>query len=297
VETELAPAAVRRLRVTHINRYSYDQPMPRSMHRLHLRPIHDRKQSLSSHRLEISAPVTPVEFEDVFGNWTTRFEINEPYTTLSITAESTVEVLDVDPFEFAKLPQRPKFPVSWMPWELKMLAPYLAPIELPETQLQEIYDFAMNFVSRNQSDLLETLFDLNLTIFREFKYAPATTSLETTPFEVLSNKAGVCQDFSNLMICVARLLNIPARYVCGYVFTGNTGTARAQSDASHAWVQLYLPNVGWKGFDPTNGVLPATDHVRMAVGRHYRDTAPISGTLYGPAIESASVDVEVASLD
>jgi len=78
---------------------------------------------------------------------------------------------------------------------------------------------------------------------------------------VLHNKRGVCQDFANLMICMARLLNIPARYVCGYIYTGNTGEAIAQSDASHAWVQLYLPNIGWKGFDPTNGVLPATDHV------------------------------------
>jgi hypothetical protein len=77
---------------------------------------------------------------------------------------------------------------------------------------------------------------------------------------------------------VARLLGVPARYVCGYIYTGNTGTTRASSDETHAWIELYIPHIGWKGFDPTNGVLPQTDHVRVAVGRHYRDATPTAGT-------------------
>jgi transglutaminase-like putative cysteine protease len=90
------------------------------------------------------------------------------------------------------------------------------------------------------------------------------------------------------------LLGIPARYVCGYLYTSNAGQSRAASDESHAWVELYVPNIGWKGFDPTNGVLPQTDHVRVAVGRNYRDATPTSGTLYGPgAKETMSVQVEV----
>jgi transglutaminase-like putative cysteine protease len=221
----------------------------------------------------------------------------DPYSELSIISESIVELLDVDPFSFTKLPQRPKLPVAWMPWEQTMLSPYLMPIELPETQLIEILDYAQSFVDRNNNDLMETLFDINLTLFREYKYVPGSTGLETTPYEVFVNKQGVCQDLANLFICMARLLNLPARYVCGYVYTGNTGEARAQSDASHAWVQLFIPNVGWKGFDPTNGVLPHTDHVRVAVGRHYRDTAPTAGTLYTMAREQMRLDVEVVDLD
>ncbi len=293
-----APAAVRRLKVIHANRYSYDQPVNRSTHTLHLRPIHDRRQSLISYRLSISAQDTqPIEYEDVFGNWTTRFEVNQPYDELSIVAESVVELLDVDPFAFTSTPVRPMFPILWMPWELKMLAAYLSPIELAETQLMEIRDFAMQFVAQNNNDVWETLFAINLALFHDFTYVPGSTSLETTPFDVLTTKRGVCQDFANLMICMARMLNIPARYVCGYLYTGNTGESRAQSDASHAWVQLFLPNVGWKGFDPTNGVLPDTNHIRMAVGRHYRDTSPTSGTIYSPAIERLTVDVEVAPME
>ena len=88
---------------------------------------------------------------------------------------------------------------------------------------------------------------------------------------------------------------MPARYACGYLFTGNTGLERAGSDATHAWVQLYLPKIGWKGFDPTNGVLPQLDHVRLAHGRFWRDTAPLEGTLFGPEVkEEMTTDVEVS---
>jgi transglutaminase-like putative cysteine protease len=180
-----------------------------------------------------------------------------------------------------------------MPWEQKVLAAYLTPSELPDTQLQELYDYGMEFVRRNNGDLMETLFAINLALFREYRYVPGCTDVGTSAYQVYVNRAGVCQDFTNLFITVARLLGIPARYVCGYIHTGNWGETRASSDATHAWVELYVPNIGWKGFDPTNGVLPQTDHVRMAVGRHYRDATPTAGTLYTPATETMRVDVEV----
>jgi transglutaminase-like putative cysteine protease len=216
---------------------------------------------------------------------------------LTITSDALVEIRHPDPLAFARTLARPQFPMSWMPWEQAMLAPYLRPVELPDTQLTELYRYGMSFVEKNGGDLMETLFDLNLTLFREYAYAPGSTNLATTPYDVFVNKRGVCQDFANLFICVARLLGIPARYVCGYVFTGNVGEHRAGSDASHAWLQLYLPNVGWKGFDPTNGVLPALDHVRIGYGRHYRDVTPTAGTLYTPAQESMSVEVTVSRID
>ena len=284
----------RRLIVHHRTRYTYDREVRRSAHRLHLRPIDDFKQSLIDYRLTITPQVPIIEYEDVFGNIATRFEINQPYTELVVDAESTVELLDVDPFAFARVPIRPSFPLVWMPWEHVMLSPYLQPVELPDTQLQEITDYAMAFVERNNRDLMETLFAINLALFREYKYVPGSTHLATTPWEVLINKRGVCQDFANLFICMARLLGIPARYVCGYIYTGNDSVDRAQSDASHAWVQLYIPNVGWKGFDPTNGILPHTDHVRVGYGRHYRDTAPTAGTLYTPANETLRIEVTVS---
>ena len=289
----------RRLKVRHVTTYRYDQPVNKSVHRLHLRPVQDWKQSVRLYTLTVtpSPTVSVQEYEDVFGNFTARFEMESPYQELVVAAESEVEMLDYDPFDFTReLKVRPTFPVAWMPWEIKMLQPYLTSQELPDTQLTELYEYAQSFVKRNKGDVLETLFAINLTLFREYKYTPGSTTLATTPFDVYSNRCGVCQDFANLFITLARLLLLPARYVCGYMFTGNTGDARAQSDASHAWVQVYIPSVGWKGFDPTNGILPHLDHIRASVGRNYRDVAPVTGTLYSPARETMTVDVEVKEL-
>ncbi len=87
-------------------------------------------------------------------------------------------------------------------------------------------------------------------------------------------------------------LSVPARYVCGYVYTGPKHENTLQSEASHAWVQVYLPEVGWKGFDPTNGVMTQTDHVRVAVGRKRVDATPTTGALFlGGGRETLSVDV------
>ncbi len=289
-------ATSRRLSVKHITHYKYDRPIQRSSHHLHLRPHQNGTQRLLDYRLTISPDVPAVEYEDVFGNRATRFEITKPYTKLTLTAESTVELLDVDPVAFANLPIRPAFPLVWMPWEQTMLQPYLQPEELPDSQLRELYDYAMSVVERNKRDLMETLFAINLTLFREYKYLPGSTKLETTPYQVFATKKGICQDFANVFICLARLLGIPARYVCGYIYTGNNAESRTRSDQSHAWVQLYIPNIGWKAFDPTNGILPYTDHIRVAYGRHYRDTAPTSGTLYTEAAEKMTVDVVVTDI-
>ncbi len=207
-----------------------------------------------------------------------------------------MDLLDVDPFAFAGLPIHPSFPLVWMPWEQKMLQPYLTPPELPETQLMELYDYAMSFVERNRRDLMETLFDINLTLFRQYQYVPDSTSLETTPVPDLHQQEGRLSGLRQRLHHPGASLGIPARYVCGYLYTGNTGESRARSDASHAWLQLYIPDVGWKAFDPTNGVLPRTDHVRVAYGRHYRDTAPTAGTLYTGANETLHIDVEVKDI-
>ena len=287
---------LRKLRVQHTTRYVYDVDVQGSAHRLHLCPVHDWEQRVLAHTLTLRPQAPVLQFDDVFGNRVTTFELTAPYRELEIASDSIVELRPGDPFELAPKNRRPSFPLVWMPWEQAMLAPYLRPVELPDTQLTEIFEHGMAIVRENDGDLMETLFAINLMLFKQYAYAPGSTNLDTTPYDVFVNKRGVCQDFANLFICLARLLGIPARYVCGYVFTGNTGEGRAGSDASHAWVQLYLPNLGWRSFDPTNGVLPTTEHVRIGYGRYHRDVTPTSGTLYTPAQERMSVEVTVSEV-
>ncbi len=284
--------------VVHRTIYKYAQAVERSTHLLRLTPVHDWRQTVRSHELTISVPHQARDYEDVFGNRVRRIAIDSPFRQLVIESRSVVEVLDVDPLEFGPLRVSSTIPLVWMPWQRQVLDPFLLPPELAETELAELADYAMSFVKRNDSDLLATLLDINDSIHRDYAYQQGSTNLLTSAFDVYVNRRGVCQDFTNLFICLARLLGVPARYVCGYIYTGPKSAElephQRQGEASHAWVQLYLPQVGWRGFDPTNGILTQTDHVRIAVGRNYGDATPTSGTIFvGGGGETLAVSVSV----
>jgi transglutaminase-like putative cysteine protease/predicted glutamine amidotransferase len=289
---------VRRLEVFHRTTYRYDEPVERSMHLFRLIPMHDRTQSVLQHSLEVSVEGQSREYDDAFGNRVRRLRVDRPFTEMVIEARSRVELLDTDPLAFRPLRARSLFPLVWMPWQRNQLAPFLLPPELPESELTDLTDYAMTFVNRNDYDLFDTLLDLNETIFKEYQYVLGSTTLATTPFHVYARRRGVCQDFSNLFICMMRLLGVPARYMCGYVYTGPKNVSHPQSEASHAWVQVYLPEVGWCGFDPTNGLLTQTDHVRVACGRTYSDATPTSGAIFvGGSGEKLEVQVRVELCD
>jgi transglutaminase-like putative cysteine protease/predicted glutamine amidotransferase len=292
-----------RLSISHRTTYRYSGPVERSTHLFRLVPMHDRLQTLLRSSVTVSVDGRSHEFDDVFGNRARRVDIDTPYTELVVEATSRVEALETDPLVFDDRHVRSVIPLVWMPWQRKMLEPYLQPPELPETELAELIDYAMRFARRNDGDVLDTLLDLNDAMHGEYKYAQGTTTLATTPFEVYATRRGVCQDFANLMICLARLLGVPARYVCGYVLpivpsAAESALAPARGNqgaqASHAWVQVYLPEIGWRGLDPTNGIVTSTEHVRVAVGRNYLDATPTSGTIFvGGGAETLEVDVNV----
>lgn len=291
-------AEVRRFEVRHRTSYRYDKPVERSTHLLRLTPVHDRLQSLLSSKLTVSVDGATREYDDVFGNRVHRLLLEAPWTELVVEARSKVELLDVEPFPGGLRHPRTTFPLVWMPWQRHMLQPFLLPPELPESELRELTEYAQSFVERNDHDVIDTLLDLNNSIYREYTYKQGSTNLATTPFDVYANRRGVCQDFANLFICLVRLLGMPARYACGYIYTGPKHENQVQSEASHAWVQVYLPEVGWRGFDPTNGILTQTDHVRVAVGRNYVDATPTSGTIFvGGGRETMNVDVRVEPCD
>lgn len=280
--------------VLHASRYQYETPVEFSRHVLRLRPVHDRHQEVLSFDLEVQPLTAQQEHEDVFGNVASRIEIEGSAANMAFVARSRVRVHTAPAGELRTPNRRTTVPLSWMPWQRQMMLPYLLPEELPEAQLQELFDYAMSFVERQDYDIIEALLDINTSIYRDYSYVQGITSVETTPFEVYTTRRGVCQDFANLLICMARLLNVPARYRVGYIYTGGNYENKLQSDASHAWVEVFLPWVGWKGLDPTNGCIVGGDHVRVACGRHYRDATPTSGTIYrGGGGEKLEIEVRV----
>jgi transglutaminase-like putative cysteine protease/predicted glutamine amidotransferase len=288
-------APPRRLEIAHRTVYRYEKPVERSTHLFRFEPVTDLLQRLARHELRISVEGKWRDYTDVFGNRARRVVIERPYTELAIESHALVVALDTSPFELRPLHARTTIPLNWMPWQRHMLQPYLLPPELPESQLVELHEYAMSFVERNDYDLVDSLIDINQSLFRDYTYKQHSTTVLTTPFDVYANRRGVCQDFTNLFICLARLLNIPARYVCGYLYTGPKHHNRAMAEATHAWAQVYLPETGWRGFDPTNGVLTQTDHVRVAVGRNFMDATPTSGTIFvggGPETLEVAVSCE-----
>jgi len=293
VEPAFDPEA-RYLRVIHDTHYTYKRPVELSTHELRLRPVHDHAQQVLEYSLQITPEGTRSDFEDVFGNQASRVDMEQPYSAMSVCSAALVRLQTPVHLTHSFSSHHDTIPLVWMPWHRDMMHPYLLPAELPVSQLRELSDYAMSFVKRQDHDLIETLLDINQTIHRDYAYVPGSTNLETTPWEVYVNRRGVCQDFANLFICLARLLSIPARYRVGYIYTGAHYANTVQSEASHAWVELYLPLTGWRGFDPTNGCLANQDHIRVACGRNFRDATPTSGTLYrGGGAETMRVDVRV----
>jgi len=292
----LTPASLhepeRVLLVTHQTVYRYETPVERSSHRILLRPVEDGVQRLEEYELRLEPGGAVTEYEDVFGNGAVALELNAPYWELRIESRARVRIRAPEPIESRS--RRDTIPLVWMPWQRQMLSAYLLPTELPETQLEELSQFAMSFVERNDFDLVGALLDMNETLYRDFTYVSGSTTIASTAFDVFESRRGVCQDFANLMMCLARLLNVPARYRMGYIFTGADYANKLQSEASHAWVELYVPRTGWHGFDPTNGRQVGSEHIRVACGRNYRDATPTSGTIYrGGGIETLSVVVRV----
>jgi len=288
------PLGYRLFDITHATHYEYTDAVEHSTHFFRLQPTDDPTQEVVYSKLAISSVAEEMQFEDVFGNQAIHCIIDRPYTKLSVEATSRVKVFAVPPDDHSLSRRQTSIPLVWMPWQRQMMMPYLLPSELPESQLTELTDYAMSFVERNDYHLVKTIEDMNVSIYRDYKYVSGSTSLNTTPFEVYTSRKGVCQDFANLFICLTRLLSIPARYRMGYIYTGANYANKIQSDASHAWAEVYLPYVGWRGFDPTNGCAVLQDHIRVACGRNYRDATPTSGTIYkGGGTETLTVDVKV----
>jgi len=156
----------------------------------------------------------------------------------------------------------------------------------------EIWRLALD-IRDERKDVFETAMAIMKFIYKEWTYAPNTTSSSTHMSEVLHQRRGVCQDFAHIMIGLCRALEIPARYVSGYIYNGPKAELRG-AQASHAWCEVWLPNRGWFGLDPTNNTLSDERYVKIATGCDYDDAAPIRGSFNGPPGATMQLEVSVA---
>jgi len=278
------------LSISHLTRYTYDGPVKDSFNEARLQPISDSLQQCREFRFRLD-PETPVrDYPDFYTNCVHYFDVPDPHETLEVEATSLVQTMP----------------------ETRGVIPAVAPRQLKDPSIGEHYfDFlhSSEFVSLGADvwresldalpdglqDVWSDVVKVGEHIHRNYKYTPLSTNVNTRSDEVIKKKQGVCQDFAHLMIGICRTHGIPARYVSGYFL--NRHKLPGEIEASHAWIETYIPGYGWKGYDPTHRRETDTRYVKIAVGRDYSDIRPVGGTFRGKGTRNMVVEVSVQRVE
>lgn len=273
--------------IKHVTTYEYDRPVSLSHNLIKVYPIQDLHQTVQSHFISVSGNPLVKPGTDIFGNNFGIFSLPSAHSQLVIISEMEVTT--------------ERRNIAWdvlikQPWDDLLVLSLDSSFRLflnPKHffVLPEIWS-AVNLYNRRIMTPWEMVLAFNEYVYSNFTYNPSATVVDTPVEQVWLLKAGVCQDFSHVLIYMLRSVNIPARYVSGYICPNNDGMRG--DGATHAWVEAYLPNFGWIGVDPTNNCLAKEKHVRVAVGRDYQDVAPVTGRYQGSARQTLKAVVTVS---
>lgn len=283
--------------------YEYQYPVADARHLVRITPrdLHGVQQVQETSLRVDPGPAERSVFEDFFGNRVTAVTLRAPHSALDVEMRAVVRV------DHDSLPELDRSPdIEGLRAELdtrRSLAGDAPWHFLPATSriptLQRITDYAA--VSQRESgSVLATIQHLGLRLREDFAYDPEATNVDTPVGEAFDMRAGVCQDFSHIMIAGLRGLGIPAAYVSGFLRTlPPEGKPRLEgADATHAWVRAWCGvHLGWREFDPTNGIATGNDHITIGYGRDYTDISPIAGVLKTVGGQEASQAVDVIPLD
>jgi transglutaminase-like putative cysteine protease len=284
-------------RIIHRTTYKYKYPVSLGHHVACLTP-----RSLAHHRCTRSklritpVPTTSSERTDYFGNELKFFMIQAPHDQLVVEARSEVmidEGLNPWPDQTPAWEEVVRFvPNDCTPSSLEA---YQFVFESPRIRISsELAAYASRSFKPGRP-FAQALLDLTARIHADFHFDSKATNVRTPTEEVFRKRRGVCQDFAHLQIACLRSLNLPARYVSGYLrtYTSPTAPRLIGANVSHAWVSAYCPGEGWLDVDPTNNVVPSTNHVTLAWGRDYGDVSPLRGLILGGRDHTLKVSVKV----
>lgn len=289
-------------KITHTTTYHYESPVRVCQNLVLLTPREDRFVHCSSHHVRIRpTPQVANRRKDFFGNHMLAFSIEESHRQLIVTASSRVTILP-----------RPSIAAETTnSWE-QVAQDDAGPAD-PNWLEASLYRFDSRRIVRSaefaayadqsltpQRPIVDAISEMTERIHREFTYDTDATAVNTSTEEAFRLKRGVCQDFAHIQIACLRSLNIPARYVSGYLRTHPAaGKPRlVGSDQSHAWVSVYCgADIGWLDVDPTNNCLCNVDHIPVAWGRDYHDVVPIRGVFLGGGQHTLTVSVDVKPIE
>ena len=280
--------------VRHTTTFRYEPAVRESVMEVRLQPRSDGDQRCLSFTLDVDPAANTMQYRDFTGNTVHHFDIAGTHAQVKVAAESAVEVQSmpaprtVDSGDWADLDALVAGNDYW-----EMLLPsHFAQSSAPLEQL------AQELGCKRRGNPLAVLTELNEAVYRSFAYVPNSTKVDSPIEEALQTRQGVCQDFAHIMIALVRRLNVPCRYVSGYMFHRDEAEKdRSLEGASHAWVEALVPSLGWVAFDPTNNLVGADRHIRVAIGRDYADVPPTRGVYKGEAQSELSVAVTVSPAD
>jgi len=260
-----------RLKIEHTTTFSYDHPISEAYTEMRLKPLDADGQRCLAFGLITDPHDMILPYTDHFGNDVRHFDVIQPHQRLMVSAVSEVLTPNLYQADASVLSPLDEFN-------------YLSPTDYaPHTQ--ELINFSNTY--KDQKGSLATAMALMKALHSMITYEKGATDVKTTAEKALALGRGVCQDFSHIMLAACRIQSIPARYVSGYLHN-NGHTA-----ASHAWVDVLVPERGWVSLDPTHNQEQTEQYVRVAVGRDYADVPPTRGIFKGNAKEHMDVDVVV----
>ena len=286
-----------RYRVTHTTAYEYEYPASLSYNEARLLPRSFSTPLFTQTRLAQEIVTEPIwrdarDRQDCFGNDVLYFTIQQPHAGMQITATSEVLLTPAPPLahagptlEAVQATMLETTNPTLLPLRQFMMKSPLVPL------LSQIQPYAQDSFW-GKRPLLEATQDLMQRIYTDFTYQPGTTTITTPLRQVLDEMSGVCQDYAHFMLACLRLQGVAARYVSGYIETELEGSA-----ASHAWVSVFIPELGWVDFDPTNNCIPKEQHITLGWGRDFSDVTPLKGIFFGGGQSELLVTVDVMRLE
>jgi transglutaminase-like putative cysteine protease len=277
--------------IRHVTRFRYSAPVRESVMELRMQPRSEGPQVLRSFQISTNPRAQLYAYTDHFGNAVYHFNVLRTHEELRIEAQAVVE------FSHTAMPPETVDALEWKRFNAYNLKneqfDLLEPSKFAFVSPALARFMAANDIDKPAGDPLTALKQLNKTIHDAFDYEVGITQVHSPIDHALEEGRGVCQDFAHIMIAVARRWGIPARYVSGYLHHRPQNNDRSGADATHAWVEAYLPSLGWVGFDPTNDIMAGDRHIRAAVGRDYADVPPTRGTFKGIAESELGIAVTV----
>lgn len=273
-------------KIQHITTYEYDRLIQESMNEIKIFPVISSDQEVLQQELIITGSPEVHYFYDYWDNKTGNFNLFPPHKTLIIDSRLVVRTTRSSDLTINFISV---FDEMWneVNGNLKMVELSRPDFIRSQSQINEITEL----VYSPDNSVAITIKNCCEYIFSHFNYIKGITTVETTIDEILEKNAGVCQDFAHVMLQILRTLNIPSRYVSGYICPNKSGL-RGEG-ATHAWVEAWIPRFGWAGIDPTNNVWVTNTHVKLATGRNFADCSPVKGSFRGPANQHLTVFVSV----